>query len=134
MGQQTTIFNLPFKILEWLFKHPKILILIGLLVVIIIGYQACQSAFAKEQPIEEAVYMKAAPAIDKAPYLLSTTSRLYYVQRYFEDEEGVYLWKYYTYDEAKQKWVYQNTFLPLMRETYYDTDLEVIKRTANEKK
>lgn len=123
------LLALPFKAIGWLFKHPKLLIIVVIVIFVIIGIQACNNTFSKSNSVSSAVpvYIKNAPPADKAPYVLQTDSRMYYVYKYLDSKQAVWngqslvsgitnLTDYYTYD--KKKWIHQTSLLQIDKQYY----------------
>lgn len=61
-------------------------------------------------------YQQIAPDRIKAPYVLQTITRVYYVSSFKEDSTTYTLQEYYTYDA--KKWKFQDTPLPIEKKQY----------------
>ena len=106
------IFIIVFvKIPGWFLKHPKVLIPIGLVVVAMVGYRACNRPSnnpAQAQTQTLSPQQLKAPTVAEAPTVLQTYSRVYYVAKYAQPTPSkviLYSW----YEWQKNKWVLQNS-------------------------
>ena len=113
------IVALPFRLVFWLFRHPKVLVLIGIIVGIIFGLKACNAALpnnTKTPTVEIAKYQQIAPKPTVAPYVVATSSRIYYVTKYTDTKQILTLLEYFTYD--KTQWVKSKQPLRIDRNVY----------------
>ena len=119
------LLTIPFKILGWIIKHPRILVLLIVLIFIIFAFKACSSAFnqstsmngGKAAPIPVAAkYQTLSPTQEQAPYVVSTGTRIYYVKQYSDKNNIVTLEQYYVYNQ--KTWQSQNKPLILDRKYY----------------
>lgn len=111
--------KLPFRILAYLFNHKLLLVLLVIGIGGIFAWRACINvgkSITPTTPIPS--YQQIAPSIDKAPFVVTTTSRVYYVSAYTEDKGLITLKKYYIYD--KKAWKLMTTPLPLDPALYGD--------------
>jgi len=121
------IFIIVFvKIPGWFLKHPKVLIPIGLVVVAMVGYRACNRPSnnpAQAQTQTLSPQQLKAPTVAEAPTVLQTYSRVYYVAKFaayvgpksylnvvppgptLADKVILFTW----YEWQKNKWVLQNS-------------------------
>jgi hypothetical protein len=121
----------PFKILGWLFRHPRILILLVVIAFIFFGVRACTSTFNKSTGTATAVelpkvaeYQTIAPSTKQAPYVVSTGTRIYYVAKYTDNKQLITLQQYFTFD--KNTWQVHKT--PLLLDRKYYGEITIIKR------
>ena len=108
------------KPIKYLFTHKiaLLLIIVGVVVAIAIGSQNKPQAEASTPGIQAA-----APTVAEAPYLLQTSSRLYYVVDYKDDNRVITLSSYYYYD--KEKWALSEAPLDIDRKYYGAVNLVV---------
>ena len=67
---------------------------------------------ASNEPVVEVPYwQESAPSYSKAPYVVQTPSRVYYVKEYTVDDNLLMLDEYYTFD--KNKWRKMDIPLPI---------------------
>lgn len=119
-----TILALPFRMLIYMFKHPRLLVLVGIGVFVIIGIRACNNVFnpgADTTVAQPAAYQDIAPDEERAPYVLSTATRIYYVSHYNDDNRFITLEEYYTYDQ--KEWAYHGRPLRIDRRYYGEVTL-----------
>jgi len=111
----TAPFRILITLLRWFVAHPKMLIVCGLVGLAVIGVRACNAAL---NPAGSQVqhYQEIAPPVTAAPYVLATSSRVYYVAEYTEDGDTILLKSYYTYDA--KKWQKSTTPLPIDKNTF----------------
>ena len=119
------LLTIPFKILGWIIRHPRILVLFIILIFIIFAFKACSSAFNQSAsmnggnavPIPAAAkYQTLSPTQEQAPYVVSTGTRIYYVKQYTDKNNIVTLEQYYVYNQ--KTWQSQNKPLNLDRKYY----------------
>ena len=119
------LLSIPFKILGWIIKHPRILALFIILIFIIFAFKACISAFNQSAsmsagnavPIPAAAkYQTLSPTQEQAPYVVSTGTRIYYVKQYTDKNNIVTLEQYYVYNQ--KTWQSRNKPLSLDRKYY----------------
>lgn len=118
--------TIPFRILRWIFKHPRVLILLVAIGMAIFAFRACSSVTqgtvtengnTVSYTIPQAQsYQTIAPTIKQAPTVIATGTRIYYVSQFEDDGKVVMLLKYYTFD--KDTWQFSNKPLPLDRNSY----------------
>lgn len=97
------IFVLIGRFLGSLFTNVfsgKKLIFIILIIAAIIFFN--QTAKPKKETVELPAYQKVAPAIEYAPNVLQTYTRVYYVSRYVGECPSAKLYEYYVFN--KDKW------------------------------
>ena len=110
------ILALPVRFVTGLFKHPKLLIVLGIVVFAVVGFSRCTGPGDTSQQVTIPEYQEKAPEVKAAPYVVQTSSRVYYVKAY-DDSDGIMtLYEYYTYD--KDKWQKQELDLPIDRQYY----------------
>ena len=104
------VILIPFRIIGWLFKHPRMLVVIALGVGIIFAVRtcACSNTSASQEK-----YQQTEPSRIDAPYVLPTLTRVYYVKSYTQTDSTYLLQEYYTYDS--KKWKLQKTTIPVPR-------------------
>ena len=115
---------LPFRAALWVFRHPRLLVLVVVVLFAVMGIRTCGTAFGgtlTATPTEP--YQKVAPSRADAPYILATSTRMYYVTRYSDDGRVITLQDYYTYD--RKKWVHQTTPLLVDRRYYGEVKIHV---------
>lgn len=81
---------------------------------------------SKSEPAEIPYYQQVAPEQSKAPYMLITSTRTYYVADYYQNDQFLTLQKFYYFD--KKKW--QQSEMPLILDKAIPSysNLQVIKR------
>jgi hypothetical protein len=112
----TLPFRVLFKVARWFVSHPKMLIIGALAVFAVMGVQACNHAFNGDSDAAVEYYQDIAPSVKDAPYVLSTSSRIYYVADYSIDGDVILLKTYYTYDA--EKWQKCSLPLPIDKNTF----------------
>lgn len=113
--------KLPFRILAYLFKHKILLVLLVLGIGGIFAWRACNNiGNSPTSTVPIPSYQQIAPGVDKAPYVVTTTSRVYFVTDYTEDKDKglITLKKYYLYD--KKAWKLMSVPLILDKALYGD--------------
>jgi len=108
--------KLPIIAVMYLFRHRILLVALVAGVVFIFVARSCGGSGDETSTINVPEYQKNAPSVEKAPYVVSTRSRMYYVEEYNEEGDMVTLVKYYIYND--KKWDFSKTPLPLDRKTY----------------
>lgn len=114
--------------LTWVFKHPKILILVAIAVAALIGYQACNRGprtTPSGQQISEA--QAKAPTVQEAPDVLQTYSRIYYLSQWHkvsDDEVILYSW----YEWNGKKWTLQHSDVGVTFDKRTQGDFRLYKR------
>lgn len=109
----------PFKIAVYLFHHKALLVLLVIGIGGVFAWRACSNiGHSTTTTVPIPSYQEIAPGVDKAPYVIATTSRVYYVTDYTEDKELITLKKYYIYD--KKAWKLMTTPLILDKKAYGD--------------
>lgn len=102
------VIALPFRAVLWLAKHPKLIVLLAIVIFAVWGVKSCNTDFNRPAgaavPIEK--YQEIEPTVKQAPYVLWTQTRVYYVSKYSGEPPAVTLEKYYTYDN--DTWVLQD--------------------------
>jgi hypothetical protein len=95
------IIKSPFLILGYLFKHKALLVILVIGIIAFFGLRAIGNAMspasANQQPIPS--YQASAPSIKEAPNVILTSSRVYYVADFKEDNQVVTLNKFYVYNK-----------------------------------
>lgn len=115
MTALATILAMPIVFVRWLLTHPKALVALAFVFVAVLMLRNC----AGETPpalVGNSEFLKVAPSIKEAPYILHTSSRAYYVVEYQKADGYVLLVEYYTYD--KKRWD-RKTFPLKISEQYY---------------
>lgn len=124
MAIAIAIITLPLRLAWGIIKHPKVLILLAIVIFAFIGIKACNNAFnqptaaATTQP---AKYQEIAPSKAQAPYVLATNTRVYYVSRYTDNQQVITLQEYFVYD--KKGWKLQTQPLAIDRKYYGEVRL-----------
>lgn len=108
------VMAFPVRVVVTLFKHPRYLILVAVIVFAIMGIKACNTAFADNPTVELPEYQKSAP--EDGLDVIQTSSRMYYARDYTDDGKVITLNEYYTYDS--DKWQKSSVPLPLDRDIY----------------
>jgi hypothetical protein len=111
------LVKLPFRIAVYLFHHKALLVLTGVLILGIFAWRTCSNV-GNQATTTLPSYQQIAPTVDKAPYVIATSSRMYYVTDYTEDKGLITLKKYYLYD--KKAWKFMTTPLVLDKKVYGD--------------
>jgi hypothetical protein len=92
------------------------------------GIRACQSGTetqaSNKQTKQPAIYQETAPDIKSAPYVVTTSSRIYYVQQYSGSEQLLTLNRYYTY--LGKEWIYKTE--PLVLNHIYYGSIKIHER------
>ena len=114
---------IPFRAVLWVLRHPRLLVLAVVVVFAVMGLRTCGAAFVTSTAAPTEPYQEVAPPREEAPYVLATSTRVYYVTRYSDDGQVVTLHEYYTYD--KKKWVGQTIPLRIDRAYYGEVRLHV---------
>lgn len=110
-----------------MFKHPKFFIVAGILVGVLIGYQACNRTGTKPEQQQLTPQEKKAPIVQLAPYILQTTSRVYYVVKYDKvSEDKIILFKWYEWQ--KNDWISQYSQEGVPFDKQVQGDFRFIKR------
>ena len=110
------ILALPVRFVAGLFKHPKLFIVLVIVVIAFVNLNRCSGPGDTSQQVSVPEYQEKAPKVTDAPYVVRTSSRVYYVKAY-DDSGGVMtLYEYYTYD--KDNWQKQDLELPIDRKHY----------------
>ena len=115
MEALATILAAPINLGRWLITHPKAIIGLAVLIVGLLMLRNCAMG-SESLIVETPEYQKIAPAVKEAPYIVQTSSRVYYVVKYENSGEGLILLEYFTYD--RKEWQKQTIPLPLS-ERYY---------------
>ena len=109
------IFKAPLLGLMYLFKHRILLILLVILIGGAIAWRSYHQSSSNKQVAGEMPalpsYQQIAPDKKTAPYILATSSRVYYIEKCLEDKNTVTLQKYYIYN--KKKWTMRDKMLVL---------------------
>ena len=108
--------KLPIMAIMYLFRHRILLVALVAGVVFIFVARSCGGSGDETGTINVPEYQKSAPSVEKAPYVVATRSRMYYVEEYTDEADVVTLVKYYIYND--KKWGFSKTPLPLDRKTY----------------
>jgi hypothetical protein len=116
-----SVLALPVIIIKRIFKHPKIFIFLGLVLVIVFAGFKVLSPSSKPIPAQatglpppKATQLK----YPSASYAVQTSSRLYFVDDY-TDMAGIIKAMGY-WDYSSKKWVYHKTALVVDRKYYGD--------------
>jgi len=109
------ILKSPFLILRYLFQHKALLIIVIIVVIAFVAISSLNKSNTSQQTVELPEYQQKAPDISKAPTVISTPSRLYYVSDYSDDGQIITLKHFYFYD--RKKWEASKLPLPLDRNT-----------------
>jgi hypothetical protein len=135
MSAVLIFISIPFRILGWVIKHPRILFGIIILIFIIFGIKACSSVFNENNTVTtesgETIsmpkvqeYQTLAPKAKQAPYVISSGTRIYYVVEYSDKNNIVTLKKYYFFN--KDTWQLENK--PLIMDRKYYGQITINKR------
>jgi len=109
------ILKSPFFILRFLFQHKALLVVVIIVVIAFIAISSLNNSGTSQQTVQLPEYQQNAPDISKAPKVISTPSRLYYVSDYSDDGQIINLKSFYFYDQ--KKWEASKLPLPLDRDT-----------------
>ncbi len=112
------IIKIPFRILGFLIKHPRLLVAGLIIVFIVFGLSSCSSALGgkKAGAQETPAYQKIAPGLQEAPYVLLTDTRVYYVAKYENTQDLINLTEYWSYD--RKAWAKGKHPLPISRDYF----------------
>ena len=118
----------------WVFKHPKMLIPIGVLCVGLFAFKSCYHPTVASQPTETkptiSVQQQKAPSIQLAPYVMQTYSRIYYLvnfEQISEDKVILHAW----YEWQKNNWVIQKSDVGVPFEKSVQGDFKLTKRETS---
>jgi len=117
------VVTIPFRAVLWVFRHPRLLVLAVVVVFAVMGLRACGAALGTSTATPTEPYQEVAPPREETPYVLATSTRVFYVTRYSDDGQVVTLHDYYTYD--RKKWVRQSRPLRIDRAYYGEVRLHV---------
>lgn len=109
------ILKSPFLVLRYLFQHKALLIVVIIVAIAFIAISSLNKSDTSQQAIQIPEYQKKAPDISKAPIVITTPSRIYYVSSYSDDGQIIILESFYFFD--RKKWETPELPLPLDRET-----------------
>jgi hypothetical protein len=104
----------PLLILEWLFKHRGLMLVALIVIVAIVGigtFNRNNSPAAVTTTVPLPSYQQTAPAIENAPWVIETSSYLFYVNVYNDTAGEIVLQDYYVYESGK--WKHHTDPLPL---------------------
>lgn len=105
--------------LAYLFRQKAFLflIVIGIGAVFLFGY------FNKSKPdqVELPSYQMVIPTTQQAPYVVQTSSRIYYVSTMEDNADMLVLTDYYIYD--KNEWEHIQTALPLDKQVFGEIEI-----------
>lgn len=108
------ILLLPVKAVVYIVKHPKLIILV---VVLVIGFSVYRNfaskSDSKTQSAEIPSYQKILPNKVNAPRVVQTLSRYYPYSTFQEDPNYLTLTDYYVYD--KNSWRHETKPLPIAK-------------------
>lgn len=108
------ILKSPFLILQYLFQHK--LVFIGVVIVGVAFIAVSSLSKSDDSPqVQIPEYQKIAPDISKAPVVINTPSRVYYVSGWVDNGQIVTLESFYFYD--REEWEASELPLPLDRNT-----------------
>lgn len=116
----------------WVFKHPKMLIPIGVLIIGLFAVKSCYHPTVASKPGETtkptiSVQQQKAPSIELAPYVLQTYSRVYYLVKFEQvSEDKVVLHEWYEW--AKNNWIIQKSDVGVTFEKSVTGDFKLTKR------
>lgn len=108
------------RVIKYIFTHKILLIILAILIVvlIVIPKLQCNSSPTNTQSKPLLEYQKSAPPITDAPYILETTSRIYYVIRYKDDGLIISLEPYAYYVFSNNQWLLSPAPLLINRDVY----------------
>lgn len=109
------ILKLPLLILRFLFQHTILLIGVIIVVIALIAASSLNKSDDTSQMVQIPEYQKIAPDISKAPVVIITPSRVYYVFDWTDDGQIITLESFYFYDRGE--WEVSELPLPLDRNT-----------------
>lgn len=125
-GLVKAVFILAGRALIWPLKRPKYLIILGVLIGGIVAYQSCNNSPEKQNQ-EYSVQEQKAPAVKLAPYILQTTSRIYYVTKYTQPSDNqVIMYKWYEWQ--KNDWVVRYSSEGVMFDREIQGDFRIQQR------
>lgn len=100
MDYVIAILKLPFRALGFIVKHPRLIIPVGIVVFIIFGVITCSNTFSSKTAPVPQIAKAQPPAITAAPYVLRTSSRTYYVNKYTTTDTVFSLIDYWDYNKS----------------------------------
>ncbi len=103
-------------------KFLLIVVILGVVALVVMGNMGNNKASAATNP----EYLVAVPSVKAAPYVLTTSSRSYYVAKYTDDGKVVTLKDWYSYDA--KKWVRSTKPFQIDRQVY--GEVKMFKRTS----
>ena len=124
-----SIVKIPFKIFGFLFKHPRLLVIVVAAVFILFGISTCSHVFSGSKSKTAITATKedagpfdaTAPPEAKAPYCLYTNTRYYYVTRYSTAKDSITLTEFWSYEN--KKWVKQAKPLTFNKSSFPNSKL-----------
>lgn len=120
------IVKAPFLLLKYLLTHRffLVILIIGIVVITVMGHFNSSNKTTATTQTNVPSYAEIAPTKDLAPYVIATTSRIYYALQYQDDGHIITLSKYYNYD--KKSWALITKPLTLDRKIY--GEIRIYKR------
>jgi hypothetical protein len=122
-------FAFLFRVLKWLIKHPFMIALIIMVIIICFGLSRCNAVKSNTRPVQLEDYQKSAPDISLATKVLVTKTRAYYLVTYDTVYNGdrlmsATIYEYYLYDK---KWEHVTRAFddPLIIDRKYYGDLSL---------
>lgn len=109
------ILKSPFLILRFLFQHKMLLVIAIIGVIAFIAISSINKSDDTAQKVQIPEYQQIAPDISKAPVVVATPSRVYYVFDWVDDGQTITLKSFYFYD--RKEWEASELLLPLDRDT-----------------
>ena len=109
------ILKSPFIILRYLFHHKLLLVGAVITVIAFIAISLLNKSDDTPQMVQIPEYQQKAPDISKAPVVIATPSRVYYVSSWIDDGQIITLESFYFYD--REDWEGSELPLPLDRNT-----------------
>lgn len=106
------IARLPLRIGGYLLKRPRFLIIAVVLIVGLVAYSSYQGR--NNVSVQAEPYQTSPPTKDKATFVVSTPSRLYYAAEYYVKGDDYILTDFYDYD--RKDWVRHTQPLQLGKE------------------
>lgn len=106
MGCLLGIFTIPFAFIKWVFTSGiKGFIVLGAVIVIgLVGYYSITNQGAGEK-----IQAATVPSIQQAPYVIKTSSRIYYAKNYVQKDGVTILTVYWALDD--NEWVKKDSLV-----------------------
>ncbi len=105
-----SIITAPFRLLRAIYNRfgpGGLLVFFGIILIIFLGYKFISNRNARIADLSKP------PTIQEAPYIIQTSSRVYYVRSYHQEGSTIVLDKYY--GQEGYQWKFYETPMPLTK-------------------